>query len=167
MELVREADVTLLVDIRRFPGSRRLPHFGRLPLAGALAEAGITYRHLVGLGGRRPRRPDSVNAGWRNAGFQGFADHMVEPDFKGDFERLVTLANSERVVIMCAEAVPWRCHRWLLADALTVAGIEVRHLLGPGKTEEHRLTPFARFAQGVLTYPGAEAVGAFRVPSAG
>src|SRR5690348_13468268 len=110
-----------------------MPHFARSALERSLPAHGIAYRHMPELGGLRKPRPDSVNTGWRNASFRGYADHMQTPEFWAAIDRLEELADERRIAIMCAEAVPWRCHRSLIADALTVRGDEVRHITGMGE----------------------------------
>ena len=143
-----------VVDVRRYPASRRHPHFTRDALAGALAAAGIAYRHEPDLGGRRLPCRDSVNTGWKSAGFRGYADYMETAAFRAALDRLIELAADRPTAIMCAEAVPWRCHRQLIADALTARGVEVRHILGPGVPELHRLSPHAQvLPDGRLRYP--------------
>jgi uncharacterized protein (DUF488 family) len=154
--LLEAQGITVLVDVRRFPGSRRHPQFGRDALAGALAARGIRYAHAPGLGGRRPVRPDSPNTAWRDRGFRGYADHMQTREFVEALAELEDLAARETVAIMCAEAVPWRCHRRLISDALVAHGIRVLHILGPGRVEEHVLDPHARVRpDGSLVYPAA------------
>jgi uncharacterized protein (DUF488 family) len=133
-----------IADVRRFPASRRHPHFAREPLAAALAARGVGYAWLVALGGRRDPRPDSPHVAWRNAAFRGYADHMDGADFRDGLDALLGLAEGRRAAVMCAEAVPWRCHRQLIADALVVRGVEVRHVIGAGRAAPHRLTEFAR-----------------------
>ena len=153
IELLRAHGVKKVADVRTVPRSRHNPQFNRETLPGDLAQAGIAYVHLPGLGGlRRPGR-DSVNTGWHNPGFRGFADYMQTPEFEENLGLVLEMAGHERVVLMCAEAVPWRCHRSLIADALTVRGVQVEHILGPGRTQAHRLTPFARVEGQRLTYP--------------
>ena len=144
--LLREHGIELLVDVRRFPGSRRHPHFGSAALAASLAEAGIAYDHAEALGGRRDSEAGaaSPNTAWRNAAFRAYADYMATPAFRAALDRLIAQAAERTTTIMCAEAVPWRCHRQLIADALVVRGVEVRHVTGRGQGEPHRLTPFAR-----------------------
>jgi uncharacterized protein (DUF488 family) len=150
-----EFEVTLLVDVRRFPGSRRHPHFGGPALARSLAGAGIGYAHEPDLGGRRDPAPDSVNTAWRVAAFRGYADHMASPGFRAAVERVLASSETGRPVVMCAEAVPWRCHRQLIADTLVARGVTVRHVLGPGQERAHELNPSARPGpDGVLVYPG-------------
>ena len=133
-----------IADVRRYPASRRHPHFAREPLAASLAARAVAYAWLPALGGRRAARPDSPHVAWRNSQFRGYADHMDTAEFRDGLGDLVGLAERHRVAVMCAEAVPWRCHRQLIADALVARGVEVMHVTGPGRAEPHRLTPFAR-----------------------
>jgi len=156
--LLIEHEVTLLADVRTIPGSRRMPHFSRAALASALPKRGVEYVHLPELGGLRRPRPDSPNTGWRNRSFRGYADYMMEPGFREGLERLIELGRDRRLGIMCAEAVPWRCHRSLIADALLVQGFEVCHILGPGSAQAHVLTPFARIERDRLTYSAAASI---------
>ncbi|HKS93609.1 MAG TPA: DUF488 domain-containing protein [Gammaproteobacteria bacterium] len=151
--LLREHGVTRLVDVRTMPRSGHNPQFNTETLSASLNAQGIAYTHLAALGGLRHARKDSVNTGWRNASFRGYADYMQTADFTRSLEELLALGGKETVAIMCAEAVPWRCHRSLVADALTVRGIEVRHIMGPGKWHVHKLTPFARLDGERITYP--------------
>jgi len=144
--------IETLVDVRRFPGSRRHPQFSRDALAASLAAAGIAYVHEADLGGRRQPLPDSPHTAWRVAAFRGYADHMGSAPFAAALDRLLRLAARSRTVILCAEAVPWRCHRRLIADSATAAGAEVLHILGPGRAERHRLDANARI---VAAPPGA------------
>ena len=154
LALLAEFEVTMLVDVRRFPGSRRYPHFGGPALARSLAGAGIGYAHEPDLGGRRDPAPGSPNTAWRVAAFRGYADHMATPEFRAGLERVIARSEKGRPVIMCAEAVPWRCHRQLIADALVARGVAVRHILGPGQERAHELNPSARpDPDGVLVYP--------------
>jgi uncharacterized protein (DUF488 family) len=145
--------VTLLADVRTVPRSRHNPQFNREALPQSLAAAGLGYLHLPGLGGWRPPRADSPNQGWRQAGFRGFADYMLTPEFDQNLASLVELARRQRLALMCAEALPWRCHRSLISDALLVRGITVAHIIGPGPPRPHRLTPFARVEGTQITYP--------------
>ena len=133
-----------IADVRRYPASRRHPHFAREALAGSIAAHGVAYAWLPALGGRRAARPDSPHVAWRNTQFRGYADHMDSAEFRDGLGALLGLAEGHRAAIMCAEAVPWRCHRQLIADTLVARGIEVRHVTGRGRAEPHRLTPFAR-----------------------
>jgi uncharacterized protein (DUF488 family) len=153
--LLRAHGVRLLADVRTVPGSRRLPHFARASLEAELPRQGIGYVHLPELGGLRKPRPGSPNGGWRNAAFRGYADHMLTPEFRAGVDRLLELAAAQPTAVMCAEAVPWRCHRSLLADALLLRDVEVRHVTGPGEAAPHRLTPFAVRVGDRLEYPPA------------
>ena len=152
--LLTAHDVTALADVRTVPKSRHNPQFGGEALAASLAAAGISYRPFPGLGGFRRPRPDSPNTGWRNTSFRGYADYMQTDEFRGHLDALVDLARGQTVAMMCAEAVPWRCHRSLIADALTVRGIAVDEIVSDTRTQAHRLTPFAHVEGTTLTYPG-------------
>ncbi len=156
VDLLRAHGVTLVADVRTIPRSRHNPQFNRETLPGALVDAGMHYEHLARLGGLRRATADSPNTGWRNASFRGFADYMQTADFAAGLDELLELERQGRVAIMCAEAVPWRCHRSLIADALLVRGIGVLHIISAGKTQVHALTPFARIDGTRITYPGAE-----------
>jgi uncharacterized protein (DUF488 family) len=151
--LLREHGVKRLADIRRFPGSRRYPHFSRESLAASLPKAGIEYVHVVELGGRRDPLADSPNNGWRNGQFRGYADHMATAEFQNALDRL--LASDVPTAIMCAEAVPWRCHRNLVSDELTRRGHEIIHILGPGASQRHVINPIARVVDDHLVYPSS------------
>jgi uncharacterized protein (DUF488 family) len=133
-----------------------MPHFSEEALADGLSREGIAYVHERGLGGRRSPAANSRNTGWRSKSFQGYADHMATDEFGHALDRVVETAGSTRTAIMCAEAVWWRCHRMLIADALTVGGWRVLHVGLGGKPQEHRLTPFALVEGGQLTYPAAQ-----------
>lgn len=154
IELLQSNGVLQLADIRTIPKSRRNPQFSADSLAASLRDAGIDYVHLKELGGLRHPRRDSVNTGWRNAGFRGYADYMQTPEFEAAVGRAIDLARRKPTAFMCAEALPWRCHRSLLADALVVRGIEVREIVGSSPPKEHALTAFARVEGTHLTYPG-------------
>lgn len=156
LALLREHRIAWLADVRHFPSSARVPWTNREGLATRLASADIAYEHLADLGGYRRPRPDSRNTGWRNAGFRGYADYMDTPEFSAALDRLVAVARERRTAILCAEAVPWRCHRSLLSDALLVRGLRVVHILAPGHTQDHRLTPFATVHAGRVTYPASK-----------
>ncbi|MGA2181913.1 MAG: DUF488 domain-containing protein [Bryobacteraceae bacterium] len=145
--------VGLLADIRTIPKSRHNPQFNRDELARTLPAAGIEYLHLTGLGGLRHARRDSINTAWRNASFRGFADYMQTPEFAASLAELIGLATRHRTAIMCAEAVPWRCHRSLVADALTARGIPVEDIQTRTRTTSHRITPFALVEGATVTYP--------------
>ena len=151
LALLTREKIELLGDIRTFPASRRYPHFNSDNLGAALRASGIEYQHLPALGGRRTPRKDSENTLWRNAGFRGYADYMETDEFRNALSDLIRLSQTRRVVIMCAEAVPWRCHRNLVSDALVAAGVPVRHILD-AKVTEHALTPFARAEGGFVSY---------------
>ena len=153
LELLSSNGAAILADIRTVPRSRHNPQYDQAALGPALERAGIRYRHLPRLGGLRRARPDSPNGAWRNASFRGFADYMLTPEFEEGLLELRELARQGPVAIMCAEAVPWRCHRSLVADALLARGVAVQHLTGPGRTRPHRLTPFARIEGRRVTYP--------------
>jgi uncharacterized protein (DUF488 family) len=152
-DLLAEHRIELLADVRRFPASRRVPWATKEALARALAILGIAYEHLETLGGYRSPRPNDGNRGWRNNTFRGYADYMASPEFIAALNHLVLRATDARTAIMCAEALPWKCHRTLLSDSLLARGVRVVHILGPGKTQEHRLTPFAKVHGDQLTYP--------------
>jgi uncharacterized protein (DUF488 family) len=156
--LLRGHDVTLVADVRTVPRSRHNPQFDRVALPAPLGAAGIGYVHLPALGGLRHARPDSPNTGFRNDSFRGFADYMQTAAFAVALADLVNRAAAPgtALAVMCAEAVPWRCHRSLIADALVAAGGEVVHILGPGERRPHALTPFARVSDGRVTYPPAQ-----------
>jgi uncharacterized protein (DUF488 family) len=151
--LLHSNGVRQLIDIRTIPKSRRNPQFGTDSLAASLRTAGIGYTHLKGLGGLRHPQRDSINTGWRNASFRGYADYMQTPEFEAALDRAIDLAQRTSTVIMCAEALPWRCHRSLVADALVVRGIEVREIVGSSPPSDHKLTPFARVTGVHITYP--------------
>jgi uncharacterized protein (DUF488 family) len=154
LDLLRGSAVRRLADIRRFPGSRRHPHFSSEALAASLAEAGIGYIHLPELGGRRKASRDSNNMGWRNEAFRAYADYMAEPEFAQGIERL--LDTNEVTAIMCAEAVPWRCHRNLVSDDLVRRGLTVLHITGAGAPSVHAMNPMARVVGKHLEYPGEQ-----------
>jgi uncharacterized protein (DUF488 family) len=153
IELLLENEVELLADVRTAPGSRRLPHFGRASLESELPRHGIAYIHLPALGGLRKPRPDSVNTGWRNASFRGYADYIQTAEFEAGLADLTRMAAERRMAVMCAEAVPWRCHRSLIADVLTARGVEVLHITGRGRSQPHVMTSFARVENECVVYP--------------
>jgi uncharacterized protein (DUF488 family) len=142
-----------VVDVRTVPRSRRNPQFGIEVLPQTLEGAGIYYLHMPTLGGLRHAKLDSANTGWRNASFRGYADYMQTPEFEEALEELIALARELPLAIMCAEALPWRCHRSLIADALTVRGVTVKHITGPTSPSPHRLTPFAKVEGTRILYP--------------
>lgn len=145
--------IELLADVRTVPRSRRHPHFAQDALADALPRHGLRYVHLPALGGFRRPLPDSPNAAWRNGSFRGYADYMQTAPFEAALDQLLALTSTARTAIMCSEAVPWRCHRSLVADALTARGIPVAHLMSPTKAQPHTLTSFARIEGRRVTYP--------------
>jgi len=145
--------VKQLIDVRTIPRSRHNPQFNRDRLPRPLQKAGIRYRHMAGLGGLRHARRDSINAGWRNASFHGFADYMQTPEFQAALEQLIQLSQKRQTAIMCAEAVPWRCHRSLIGDALLVRGFRVEEIASLTRTRPHTLTPWARVKGKQLSYP--------------
>jgi uncharacterized protein (DUF488 family) len=151
--MLRAHGIEALADVRSVPRSRHNPQFNRETLPGELAAAGIEYRHMPGLGGLRKAHKDSINTGWRNDSFRGYADYMQTPEFEEAADELLRLAAERRVAVMCAEAVPWRCHRSLIADAVTARGGEVRHIMSAEKADAHRMTPFARVEGVKVTYP--------------
>ena len=154
LDLLVAHEIELLVDVRRFPMSKRHPHFNREALAADLAERGIDYRHAEALGGRRNPRKDSPNTAWRERGFRGYADYMDSPEFRAALEALLAEASARRTTIMCSEAVPWRCHRRLISDAVTARGGTVRHILSAGRLDTHVLNPDARvLPEDRLVYP--------------
>jgi uncharacterized protein (DUF488 family) len=151
--LLKQNQIACVLDIRTVPKSRHNPQFGQDRLPDSLAAAGIEYRYLAGLGGLRRPRPDSPNSGWRNTSFRGYADYMQSEEFAQNVDTVIALAQDTRCALMCAEAVPWRCHRSLVADALLVRGIPVEEIIGPQKPRPHKLTPFARVDGLRITYP--------------
>lgn len=155
-ELLRQHGVERVVDIRTIPRSRHNPQFNGQALAKSLEREGIAYSHLKELGGLRRPRPDSINSGWRNTGFRGYADYMQTEEFDQAVQKLLHLCAERRCAVMCAEAVPWRCHRSLLADALVARGVPVEHILSGSRREVHSLTPFARIQENKVAYPQAK-----------
>jgi uncharacterized protein (DUF488 family) len=142
-----------LVDVRTIPRSHRNPQFNREDLNASLKTTGIEYFHLPGLGGLRHARKDSINLGWRNASFRGYADYMQTPEFAENLGHLMELASQAPTAIMCAEAVPWRCHRSLIGDALVTRGVEVLDILSATKSQLHAITDFAKVDGHLVTYP--------------
>jgi uncharacterized protein (DUF488 family) len=154
LEMLQGHGIRRLVDVRTVPRSGHNPQFNREDLAHALHNRRIHYRHMPALGGlRRPRR-DSTNTAWRNASFRGYADYMQTPAFEENAGSLIAQAADSQAVIMCAEAVPWRCHRSLIADALLARGVAVEHIMSKTSRKPHSFTPFARIEDGRVTYPG-------------
>ena len=156
--LLTAHSVTRLIDVRTVPRSRHNPQFNRDTLPAALEDAGIHYAHVPGLGGFRRAGPESPNLGWRNASFRGYADYMQTSEFAQNLASLMKLAKQERVALMCAEAVPWRCHRSLIADALVVHGIRAEEIISATRLQAHTLTSFAQVAGTAITYPPSVAI---------
>ena len=154
LALLRNYEIQEVADIRRYPVSRRNPQYSHEELGRLLHDAGLRYRHWVELGGRRSPRTNSPNGAWRNDAFRGYADHMATPNFQSSLSALVREAARTSLTVLCAEAVPWRCHRNLLSDALVVSGVRVLHILPSGKAEPHRPSPQLRVVDGTITYPG-------------
>jgi len=151
--MLRAHAVTAVVDVRTVPRSRHNPQFNKDSLSDSLSKAGLGYIHMPGLGGLRHAKSDSPNGGWRNASFRGYADYMQTPEFEESLDRLIELAKKDRIAIMCAEAVPWRCHRSLIGDALTVRGIRTEDIMSLTRRQVHKLTPFADVRGTTVTYP--------------
>lgn len=152
-DFLRAHEIRLLVDVRTIPRSRHNPQFNTDTLADSLRKAGLTSLHIPALGGLRKARKDSINDGWRNTSFRGYADYMQTDNYQRALETLIAYGTDTKVAIMCAEAVPWRCHRSLIADALVTRGWDIRHIMSPEKATQHILTSFAHFEKGMLTYP--------------
>ena len=156
IRLLKANGVRRLVDVRTVPRSRHNPQFNRETLSKFLRNRRINYRHMKALGGFRHARTDSINSGWRNASFRGFADYMQTLEFEDALNKLIELAVQKPTAIMCAEAVPWRCHRSLISDALTARGIEVRDIFSDKNVRLHTMTPMARVRGGTIIYPESE-----------
>ncbi len=154
--LLQSRQIALVVDVRTVPRSRYNPQFNKETLPGSLSAAEIDYIHMAGLGGLRHARADSPNTGWRNAAFRGYADYMQTAEFAESLSQLISLAREKRTCLMCAEAVPWRCHRSLIADALVVRGVAVEHIISGTETRPHTLTPWARITGDKITYPAQQ-----------
>src|SRR2546427_8894441 len=157
IQLVRAHRVTRVADVRTMPRSAHNPQFNKTSLPRSLKEAGIGYVHMPGLGGLRHARRDSINSGWRNASFRGYADYMQTPEFEKNLEQLILMAREDRLALMCAEALPWRCHRSLIADALLVRGIQAEDIMSATRASAHHLNPCARVDGTVITYPPQQA----------
>jgi uncharacterized protein (DUF488 family) len=147
-------EISALVDVRSFPGSRRYPQFNSQLLSNSLASVGIEYVHLLALGGRRQPVPNSRNNAWRNASFRAYADHMESEEFENGIQQLLKLASEKDTAIMCAEALWWRCHRGLIADHLKARGALVLHIVDEAHQESHPYTSAARIIDGKLSYEG-------------
>jgi uncharacterized protein (DUF488 family) len=154
LDLLRLNGIRQLADVRSIPRSGRHPQFGQAQLASSLASAGILYRHFPGLGGMRRPRPDSANTALREPGYRGYADHMESEEFVEDLRALDKFARLGTTSVMCAESLWWQCHRQLLADALLVRDVTVRHILRGSEAKPHELSEFARIHQGRVIYPG-------------
>ena len=157
--LLKARAVSLVADVRTIPRSQHNPQFNKDSLPESLEKAGLGYVHLPGLGGLRRAKRDSLNRGWRNASFRGYADYMQTPEFEEHLKQLIELAKKNRIALMCAEAVPWRCHRSLIGDALTVRGIRTEDIMSLTRRELHRLTPFAKVRGTKVTYPAEDSDG--------
>jgi len=153
LRLLKTHDIEILVDVRAIPHSRHNPQFTTDALGRSLASAGISYRHAPNLGGLRKPKKDSLNQGWRNATFRGYADYMQSEAFWKALDELTADSRELRTVIMCAEAVPWRCHRSLIADVLVSQGWDAQHIMSEAKADRHRMTSFATIEYGRITYP--------------
>jgi uncharacterized protein (DUF488 family) len=154
LAILKAHGVEQLVDVRTIPKSRHNPQFNRESLERLLPTQGIAYVHMPGLGGMRHPRKDSTNTAWKNASFRGYADYMQTPQFDQSLRELIEIAAKRRTAIMCAEAVPWRCHRSLIGDALTARGVEVEDIMTESSRKPHKYTPFAKIEGTVVTYPG-------------
>lgn len=154
IELLKEFGIQEVVDIRTIPRSRHNPQFNEDSLPTTLKKSHIGYMHMKVLGGLRHALRDSINTAWKNASFRGFADYMQTPEFAEGLQELIKIAQEKQVVIMCAEAVPWRCHRSLVGDALIAHGIKVYDIMGKSEQKEHHLTPWAHVEGSKVTYPG-------------
>jgi uncharacterized protein (DUF488 family) len=157
--LLNAHGVRHLVDVRSIPKSRHVPQFNTDALASSLSATSIGYTHLKTLGGRRSTRKDSINTAWRNTSFRGYADYMSTPQFTEGLGALTEIATTTKTAIMCAEAVPWRCHRSLIADAIMLQGWEVHDILSAAPAAVHKLTPFLRVVDGQPTYPSPDESG--------
>ncbi len=153
IDLLRANDVARVIDVRTIPRSRHNPQFNLDSLPQSLHAVGMAYEQRAGLGGLRHALKTSTNTGWRNASFRGYADYMQTDEFAENVDEVITIARSERCALMCAEAVPWRCHRSLIADALLVRGVRVEDIIGPNGRKPHALTPFAHVDGLHITYP--------------
>ncbi|NLD05678.1 MAG: DUF488 domain-containing protein [Synergistaceae bacterium] len=153
ISILKSFGINFLVDVRTIPRSWHNPQFNKETLPAELALQGIGYLHMTGLGGLRKTRPDSLNQGWHNASFRGYADYMQTDEFKSNLKTLIDMSAKNTLVIMCAETLPWRCHRSLIADALLIRGIKVQDIFKEGVSKEHRITSFAQVRGTEITYP--------------
>lgn len=159
IELLKVNSITQLVDVRTIPKSRHNPQFGQEEVKKSLEKAGIKYLYLKDLGGLRPAVKESINDAWHNKSFRNYADYMQTDEFRYGLEKLINLSREDTAVIMCAEAVPWRCHRSLISDALLTQNIQVFEIIGQGNVREHKLTPFAVVDGTTITYPKSNYTG--------
>jgi len=166
ISLLKAHGATCVVDVRSVPRSRHNPQFNKATLPRGLKPAGLGYVHMPGLGGLRHAKRDSINLGWRNASFRGYADYMQTPEFAQSLDELILRTERDRVALMCAEAVPWRCHRSLIADALLVRGIHTEDIMSATRRQEHTLTAFALVRGTTITYPAGIATSTKRKPPA-
>jgi uncharacterized protein (DUF488 family) len=164
--LLQAHRATCVADVRTVPRSWHNPQFNKTTLPRALKKAGLDYVHMPGLGGLRHAKSDSINVGWRNASFRGYADYMQTPGFAESLDELIRRAKRDRIAIMCAEAVPWRCHRSLIADALLVRGIRTEDIMSATRRQVHTLTPFAQVRGATITYPAEFARSSPKRPTA-
>ena len=153
IEILKKYDITYVIDIRKIPKSRTNPQFDIETLQNSLNDVNIKYEHSEGLGGLRRTTKKSINLGWRNQSFRGYADYIQTKDFDASLEKLIELANKEKIVLMCAESLPWRCHRTLIADALTIRNINVEHIFTDTSAKKHKITPWAKIDGLKITYP--------------
>jgi len=159
IRILQAFKIGLVVDVRTIPKSRHNPQFNEMELKDALQQAKIDYLRLEELGGLRHTTKTSVNTAWKNTSFRGFADYMQTQEFKRGVDKLIALAANQPTVIMCAEAVPWRCHRSLIGDALLIRNIQVMDIMGEKTSKPHRLTPWAKVDGEEITYPGESGEG--------
>ena len=155
MGMLRDFNIRKLIDVRTIPKSRFNPQYNQEDLAKSLTKEKIDYQHMAGLGGLRHAKKDSINLGWRNASFRGYADYMQTEEFESSLQELIKEAHKKTVAIMCAEAVPWRCHRSLISDALLLYGLDVRDIMGAQKESIHIMNPMAKMDRGKVYYPEA------------
>ncbi len=153
VELLKTYSINLLVDVRTVPRSRHNPQFNKETLPASLKQDGIRYIHMPEIGGLRHPKRDSINLAWENSGFRGYADYMQTQEFTDNLLKIVALARENCLALMCAEALPWRCHRNLLSDALVVHHVKVEHIIGKDSTINHQLTEFAQIEGTKITYP--------------
>ena len=154
VELLKHYTVTRLIDVRSIPRSHHNPQFNKERLSKALRKAHIKYTHMKGLGGLRHAKANSINTAWRNASFRGYADYMQTKEFEENIQRLINYAKKDQTVILCAEALPWRCHRSLIGDALLIRKIIVEDLFSMTVKKRHKRTPWAKVRKTLITYPG-------------